>query len=363
MACAFGAIRGGTAMSVKEAVKRSVLFILTLAIAILLISDSGAASNITYTYDGAGRLTKVDYGDGKTVEYTYDKAGNLLDSVVKTEEPPPPTTYALTVTKSGAGSGTVTSSPSGIDCGVDCSEIYNQGTIVTLTATPVSGSTFAGWGGDPDCSDGAVTMNANKSCTATFNQQAAGYSLTITRTGTGSGTITGPGISCDPDCHEAYQQVTKATLKASADPGSTFKEWSGACTGTKTTCKLTVNGNMTVVANFALPDLRGEWSNILVAQKTGYQFSGILMVSADEGAAPNVQARIYLSDDGQFDPNDTLLGSVVLGTIKGSASKSKKVKYTVTTNPSGKHIIAVIDPDNVIPESNESNNIAIALMP
>ena len=35
-------------------------------------------------------------------------------------------TYDLTVTKAGAGTGTVTSSPTGINCGTDCSESYSS---------------------------------------------------------------------------------------------------------------------------------------------------------------------------------------------------------------------------------------------
>ena len=77
-------------------------------------------------------------------------------------------TFTLTVTKLGNGEGTVASSPSGISCGNDCSEAYNSGASVSLTADPASGSTFAGWSGDPDCSDGMVTMSADRSCTASF---------------------------------------------------------------------------------------------------------------------------------------------------------------------------------------------------
>lgn len=79
------------------------------------------------------------------------------------------TGYTLTVSKSGSGSGTVTSSPAGIDCGTDCSQVYGSGLIITLSATAAAGSTFAGWSGDADCADGIVTMDANKNCIATFN--------------------------------------------------------------------------------------------------------------------------------------------------------------------------------------------------
>src|SRR2546428_97530 len=55
--------------------------------------------------------------------------------------------FTLTVNKAGIGNGTVTSSPAGIDCGATCSAAYDSGTVVTLTATPASGSTFTGWSG------------------------------------------------------------------------------------------------------------------------------------------------------------------------------------------------------------------------
>ncbi len=81
---------------------------------------------------------------------------------------PPPSTFALTVTKSGQGS--VSSAPSGIKCGRDCSESYAAGTAVVLTAKAGRGYSFTGWSGA--CSGTGtctVTMNADKTVTATLS--------------------------------------------------------------------------------------------------------------------------------------------------------------------------------------------------
>lgn len=78
-------------------------------------------------------------------------------------------TFALTVFAWGAG--TVTSSPSGISCGLDCSHAYGEDTVVTLTATPDLLHLFVGWSGD--CSGiliatCLVTMSSARSVSATF---------------------------------------------------------------------------------------------------------------------------------------------------------------------------------------------------
>lgn len=76
----------------------------------------------------------------------------------------------LSVSKTGTGSGTVTSSPSGIDCGTTCSRNYEYNTTVTLTATPGTGFAFRGWSGA--CSNFVgncvLTMDAAKSVSAQF---------------------------------------------------------------------------------------------------------------------------------------------------------------------------------------------------
>ncbi len=76
------------------------------------------------------------------------------------------TSYLLTVTKAGTGTGHVNAT--GINCGSDCSESYTSGTKVTLTATAASGSSFYHWEGT-GCTTGTVTVNGNMTCTAIFN--------------------------------------------------------------------------------------------------------------------------------------------------------------------------------------------------
>lgn len=81
--------------------------------------------------------------------------------------------FGLSVSKLGVGSGTVTSSPAGIQCGVDCFESYNENTSVDLTPTPGADSSFTGWSGTADCSDGTVLMTQDLQCTAQFEGMGA----------------------------------------------------------------------------------------------------------------------------------------------------------------------------------------------
>ncbi|WP_006747300.1 M12 family metallo-peptidase [Thioalkalivibrio paradoxus] len=78
--------------------------------------------------------------------------------------------HNLTVFRAGAGTGTVTSDPAGIDCGTSCSTEFSEGSLVILSAVAEPGSDFAGWSGE-GCSGTdtcTVTMSSARSVTATF---------------------------------------------------------------------------------------------------------------------------------------------------------------------------------------------------
>ena len=173
-------------------------------------------------------------------------------SVTATFTANPPPNRTLTVSTSGTGSGSITGT--GISCPGDCSETYADGTPVSLSASADAGSTFAGWSGA--CSGtGAcnLTMSADRSVTATFTANPPpNRTLTVSTSGTGSGSVTGTGIACPGDCSETYADGTPVSLSASADAGSTFAGWGGACSGTGS-CNLTMNGNKAVSAGFGGP--------------------------------------------------------------------------------------------------------------
>jgi hypothetical protein len=88
--------------------------------------------------------------------------------------------------------------------------------------------------------------------TASYKTAAPNYSLTIAKSGTGSGTISSSpaGVSCGPTCTQYFAAGSSVTLSATAAPGSTFEGWSaGKCTG-KAACAISMNTNQTLTANF-----------------------------------------------------------------------------------------------------------------
>ena len=159
-------------------------------------------------------------------------------------------TNALTVTRAGNGSGAVTSVPAGIACGASCTQSYNFGTMVALTATPSTGSTFTSWGGAcTGTGPCVVTITQATAVTATFTLDT--HALAVSKLGTGAGTVTGTGITCGADCGEIFNYGTMVTLTAAASVGSTFGGWGGACTGLGS-CTVTMDMARSVTATFTL---------------------------------------------------------------------------------------------------------------
>jgi len=171
----------------------------------------------------------------------------------------------LTARKAGNGAGTLTSisSPPNatqINCGATCSATYDSGMVVTLTATPATGSNYTSWSGCDSVSGNrctVTTMSAARSVTATFTLQRFPLSVTKTNVLTGSGTVTATSnpsspnqINCGPNCSVLYNYGTVVTLTATPDLLSLFNGWNGCDSTSGTTCTVTITAARSVTANF-----------------------------------------------------------------------------------------------------------------
>jgi photosystem II stability/assembly factor-like uncharacterized protein len=171
-------------------------------------------------------------------------------------------TYPLDVLKDGSGSGTVSSSPAGIDCGASCSATFEFGTLATLTATPTL-QDLTGWSanctptGQYTCQ---IKIGTSNQVTATFGPA---QKLTVTRSGNGSGKVTSSPsrLDCGTVCAQNFVEGATVTLSASSAPGAYFVGWSANCTPTgPLTCQVSLAQAQTVNAEFATNRVYVPWS-------------------------------------------------------------------------------------------------------
>ncbi|MBN2166861.1 MAG: carbohydrate-binding protein [Marinilabiliaceae bacterium] len=163
------------------------------------------------------------------------------------------TTYSLTTTV--IGQGTVTPS----------NGTYEEGTVVSMTATPASGWQFAFWSGGYTGTTASVTMDANKSITATFTQITNTTSIQIQENTTGfcgvDGTVdsnnagyTGAGFA-----NTTNASGTGIDYKVNSTGGSVSLTIQYANGSTDRPANIIVNGN-TVVSSLSMPST-GSWTN------------------------------------------------------------------------------------------------------
>lgn len=197
------------------------------------------------------------YCNSLTVNYLFCYVYNIPISLAFSKI----NNYNLTISKTGNGSGTVISSPFGIDCGDTCMVTVGLAETYKLLASPNTGSIFGGWSGC-DSKDGnlcTVITKQDKNITAIFSKQT--FYVTTTVSGNTSGIIKSDNssINCgtdawglDSSCIGTYNYSDIVTLTATPITGKAFAGWGyGQCTSSTTyTCTFTVSANKTVFASF-----------------------------------------------------------------------------------------------------------------
>lgn len=161
---------------------------------------------------------------------------------------------SLEVVRTGTGNGTVTSSPTGIDCGATCRSSFAASTLVTLTATAHAGTVFVGWEGGA-CAGSTrcdVLVNGDASVRAVFRSEAGARTLRVTREGEGRGMVTSSpaGIDCGVTCTASFAAGTRLILTTTAESGSVFEAWDGGGCSGRDRCTLSMDSDTSVHARF-----------------------------------------------------------------------------------------------------------------
>lgn len=208
---------------------------------------AGSVSGTSYT-DSSPAAGSLEYR--VRAQNSNGNSGNRTSSTINCT---PATQFTLT-SNAGVG-GSV--SPSG-------SNNYNDGTIVSVTATPDAGFQFSGWSGDASgmANPLDVTVNANKTITANFTPVPQ-FTLT---------TSAGTGGSVSPSGANNYNSGTVVAVTATPNAGYQFSGWSGDASGTTNPLNVTVDANKTITANFTLlpPSSLTAESGTVTVSTSGY---------------------------------------------------------------------------------------------
>ena len=175
-----------------------------------------------------------------------------------------PTTLTVRPSPASRGSGTITSSPAGINCTVNdgiasgvCSVALATGTIVTLTQLPGGGSIFQGWSGDCVGNPCQISMTQSRVGEITYRIPPPGI-VTVAGTGTGTGSVTSSpsGISCAVTagvtsgiCSATFDAGSTVTLIGGSSNNGSFDGFTGACTGGS--CAIAIVSNVTSAVSAA----------------------------------------------------------------------------------------------------------------
>ena len=140
--------------------------------------------------------------------------------------------------------------------------LFNRGSTaqqITTTATAIglpqaSHYTLLNvWTNQTSTTDGEISALVQPDAVVVYRVTAAKQTVTVSRRGTGSGTVRSSpdGIDCGSSCTASYPAETTVRLSATPALGSKFAGWSGACRGTLS-CTVTTNADQTVIATFTL---------------------------------------------------------------------------------------------------------------
>lgn len=258
--------------------------------------------------------------------------------------------YILNLRRQGEGVGSILSTSNNLqqECTeTSCTQTYNNGRSVTLTAIPTVNSSFTGWivdGNNTTCpatsTNCTVLMDKAHLVTATFDKKLSGtFTVQLQKEGSGSGfgvVRSNPsGINCgtaasDKSCSATFNSNAGITFTASTDgsKGVFFARWQvfykklnpdgitfswvqepDMCTGNQPTCDVTMSADVKVTARF--------------------DFDFILTVVRDGNGAGKISSSLPELDKCTVDSNKTICSTTLIGDqqVKLTAIPEQKSRF------------------------------------
>jgi uncharacterized repeat protein (TIGR02543 family) len=223
---------------------------------------------------------------------------------------------------------------------------YQEGTQVTLYASPISGYTFSSWSDGSTDSNKTITITENITLTANFVETVYTYTLSV-ESGNGGSVSTTGGV---------YNEGTQVNITATPSSGYSFNTWSNGSTDNPTT--VTINSDLTLTANFdATPSYnitlngnsgglvsgggsyqQGTQVNLSATPNTGYLFSSWSDGSTEQSRTITVSQNLTLSANFEIISSGTTSYSINIsantgGSVSGGGSYDEGTQLTLTATP------------------------------
>ncbi|MBK9441061.1 MAG: pre-peptidase C-terminal domain-containing protein [Comamonadaceae bacterium] len=244
--------------------------------------------------------------------------------------------YALTVSKTGTGTGSVSSSPAGIDCGSTCSANFASGTVITLSPVVSGNNLFTGWSGactgTGTCS---VTMSAAKSMSANFDVRGAITPVNLSNLAGAVGSTAYFSFNVPAGASNLVVKTLGGTgnvdllVRASALPTNSIFQCESHAAGNNETCTFATPLATTYyilldgILEFSGVTLTASYTSATLNNPGSLGFTAISMsVRENAGNAVITVTRTGGSDDVASVSYSTSAGSAVAGVDYGSVAGS-----------------------------------------
>jgi plastocyanin len=335
---------------------------------------NGVAAGVSTAPPFRTELNNLPVGNYLFTAVATDNSGatNTAPPVNITVQERPPDSFTLTLTATPPGKGTIQTSPA--PNGPDGQ--YVDGTVVTLAAVAGEGFVFTNW------SPGVITNNpllilvkSNTVLTAEFVPYVPPrHTLTVTLNLTNAGAVS---ITPPPDEDGKYADGTPVALAVAAQPGFRFANWSGATNTTNHPLLVIMDGDKTLVANFAaIPPfnyatVRGDFAGLLLDEsEINFTTSGFLSLRISKTGSYRGTASlggIRQTVRGQFDRFGYAPLVLRGGTLSGSLQLSEDAARLTGTITDGKKSAALRlhrrPPGGVVPVRPGDYTLMLAVAP